>query len=148
MAEVQSLAGYSYPIDGVLDLTARLSGTRQNFSGDSSIHITNGTAYGEPFQSLSTQAHFAGQQVDLSRLALSQSKGGANVMGTASYNLQSRAFTFDLTGKDFQLARVRQIQSERFELGGVGDFHATGSGTTTLGSRRKCPAFQTSSPSA
>jgi translocation and assembly module TamB len=129
VAEVQSLAGYSYPIDGVLDMTARLSGTRQNISGESNIRITNGSAYGEPFQSVTTQAHFAGQQVEFSRVALSQSPGGAKLTGGASYNLQSGAFSFDLTGRDFELARFHQLQKQKFQLAGLADFHATGSGT-------------------
>jgi translocation and assembly module TamB len=129
VAEVQSLAGYSYPVDGVLDLTTRLFGTRKNISGESNIRITNGTAYGEPFQSLTTQAHFAGQQVEFRRLSVLQSRGGANLVGAASYNLQSGAFTFDLTGKDFELARFRQLQKDKFQLAGLADFHATGSGT-------------------
>ena len=130
VGEVQSLAGYSYPIDGVLDLTARLSGTRQNISGDSNIKISNGSSYGETFQWLTTQAHFAGQQVEFRRFAVSQSSGGANLTGAGSYNLQSGAFTFDLTGKDFQLARIRQIQKEKLQVAGQADFRATGSGTT------------------
>ncbi|MFL6301442.1 MAG: translocation/assembly module TamB domain-containing protein [Terriglobales bacterium] len=129
VGEVQSLAGYSYPVDGVLDLTAHLSGTRQNVNGDSNIRIANGSAYGQPFKSATAQAHFAGQQLEFRRLAVVESSGAGNLEGTASYNLQSGAFTFDINGKDFQLARVRQLQNGRYQIAGVGDFHANGSGT-------------------
>jgi translocation and assembly module TamB len=129
VTEAQALAGYSYPVDGVLNLRARLSGTRQNASGDSHIQITNGTAYGEPFQSLATQVHFDGQQMLFRQLSLSQAAGGANLTGSGSYNLQSRAFSFDLNGKGFQLARIKQVQLQKLQLTGLGDFHAIGSGT-------------------
>jgi translocation and assembly module TamB len=60
---------------------------------------------------------------------LSQSSGGPQLTGTGAYNLQTKAFRFDLTGNEFQLARIKQLQTQKLQLAGVGDFHATGSGT-------------------
>ena len=129
IGELQSLAGYSYPIDGVLNLHARVAGTRHDLSGDSQIRIANGTAYGEPFQSLTADVRLLHQDVQITRFAVAQSAGGPQVSGTGAYNLQSRAFRFDLTGHDFYLARIKQLQMQKIQLAGVGEFHATGSGT-------------------
>ena len=69
------------------------------------------------------------QEVQVSRLSLLQSAGGAQLTGNGAYNLQNRSFRFDITGSDFPLARIKQLQTQRLQLAGVGDFHATGSGT-------------------
>src|SRR5437764_6146555 len=81
VAEVQSLAGYSYPIDGVLNLRARLAGTTNDLKGDGEVRINNGTAYGEAFQSLNADVHLAQQEVHVSRLTLSRSAGGSQLAG-------------------------------------------------------------------
>ena len=61
VSELQSLAGYSYPLDGVVNMHARIAGTRNDLSGASEIRISNGTAYGETFQSLNADVLLARQ---------------------------------------------------------------------------------------
>lgn len=129
IGELQSLAGYSYPIDGVLNLRARVSGTRNDLSGNSEIRVANGIAYGETFQNMLADLRFLHQDVQITRFALTQSTGGSQVSGNGAYNLQTKAFRFDLAGHDFRLARIKQLQTQKLQLAGVGDFHATGSGT-------------------
>ena len=129
LGELQSLAGYSYPIDGVLNLRANVAGTKNDLSGDSEIRIANGTAYGETFQSLVADVRLLHQDVQITRFTMTQSAGGPQLSGNGGYNLQTKAFRFDLTGHDFQLARIKQLQTQKIQLAGVGDFHATGSGT-------------------
>jgi translocation and assembly module TamB len=129
LGELQSLAGYSYPIDGVLNLRARVAGTRNDLNGDSEIRVANGIAYGETFQSLVADVRLLHQDVQITRFAMAQSEGGPQLSGNGGYNLQTKAFRFDLTGHQFQLARIKQLQTQKIQLAGVGDFHATGSGT-------------------
>jgi translocation and assembly module TamB len=69
------------------------------------------------------------QDVQITRFALTQSAGGPQASGNGAYNLQTKAFRFDLTGHDFFLARIKQLQTQKLQLAGVGNFHATGSGT-------------------
>jgi translocation and assembly module TamB len=129
IAEVQSLAGYSYPVDGVLNLRGRIAGTIADLNGEGVVRVSNGTAYGETFQTLNADVRLAQQELQVTRLTLLQSAGGPQVAGTGTYNLQSKAFRFDLAGSDFMLARIRQLQTQQLQLAGIGDFHATGSGT-------------------
>ncbi len=129
IAEVQSLAGYSYPIDGVLNMSARISGTRNDLHGDTKIRISNGTAHGETFQSLNADLLLAGQEVQVTRFTLAQAAAGPQVSGNGAYNLTSKAYRFDVKGSDFLLSAIKQLQTEKLQLGGAGDFHAVGSGT-------------------
>jgi len=51
------------------------------------------------------------------------------VTGNAAYSPSRRAFRLDLLGKNFDVARIRQIQLQRLPVEGRADFTLQGSGT-------------------
>jgi translocation and assembly module TamB len=122
-----AFAGYSYPITGAMDVHVQVAGTRADPHGEGHIVIHNGTFYGEPIESFSSDLGFSGGDVALNHLQLAHYE--AKVTGDATYNPTSHAFHFNLTGGNFDLARIPQVQSSRIAVQGRGDFTATGSGT-------------------
>ena len=126
-ADLQAIAGYSYPVTGTLNLGLNASGTRTNPRGGGFLEVTKGSIYGEPFNSLRADITFASSEAQLRNLTLAQN--GARIVGSLAYNLKSGGFRFDLRGFNFDLARFRQVQTGKLSVAGVADFRAQGSGT-------------------
>ena len=124
---ILALAGYSYPVSGTVDLHVNLSGTRAVPLGEGSVQLRDGSIYGEPVQRLTSNLNFKGEEVELKNIQLAYRE--SNVAGGATYNLSSHAYSFNLTGNNFDLARVTTLQSARIAVTGRADFTAEGSGT-------------------
>jgi translocation and assembly module TamB len=127
LAEVQSIVGTGYPITGTLNLSANASGTLNDLHGNGRFEVASGTIYGESFKSLHSDIRFVGKEAQFSNIALSQN--GAQVTGSAAYNLTTKVFRFDARGNNFDLAHITVLQSSRLTLAGLAHFQASGSGT-------------------
>src|SRR5438552_8945634 len=126
-AEVLALAGYEYPLSGIMNLHVRATGTRADPQGDGAIHITDATLYGEPFQRITGDLHFRGREAQLTNIQMVQQD--ARVSGNATYNLSTHDFRLNATGTNFDLARLGALQGSRVAIEGRMGFTATGSGT-------------------
>jgi translocation and assembly module TamB len=124
---ILALAGYAYPVTGIVDLHMQLSGTRSVPQGKGSMRLRDGSIYGEPVEHLTSDLNFNGEEVEFKNVQLEYLE--AKVGGGATYNLSSRAYHFDLTGNNFDLARISALQSARIAVTGRADFTADGSGT-------------------
>ena len=91
------------------------------------MQLRDGSIYGEPVQRLTSNLNFNGEEVELKNIQLAHRE--SNVAGGATYNLSSHAYRFNLTGNNFDLARVTTLQSARIAVTGRADFTAEGSGT-------------------
>ena len=127
VAELQSIAGYNYPVTGRLDVNLRVSGTQADPRGNGRVALTNATAYGQPIRSLTTDISLQNREAQLRNILLSSDLGQVN--GAAAYNLGSEAFRFDLHGGGIQLAKVPQANRPNLRATGVLTFDASGSGT-------------------
>ena len=125
--EIMALLGYNYPVTGTMNLFVSASGTRADPHGSGRIQLANGTLYGEPVEHFSSDLLFTNGSVVLNNLQLSHYE--ARVTGDASFNPSTHALHFNLTGRDFELARISQLQKSRVDIGGKVNFTATGTGT-------------------
>ena len=91
------------------------------------MQLRDGSIYGEPVQRLTSNLNFKGEEVELKNIQMAYRE--SNVAGGATYNLSSHAYRFNLTGNNFDLARVTTLQSARIGVTGRADFTAEGSGT-------------------
>ncbi|MCU1308199.1 MAG: hypothetical protein JWN45_2894 [Acidobacteriaceae bacterium] len=127
VADVQSLIGTGYPITGTLNLVANTSGTLNDMHGNGRFEVTAGTIMGEPFKSLHSDIRFISNEAQLSNLVLLQN--GAEVTGSAAYNVATKIFHFDARGENFDLAHIQILQQPRLSIAGRAHFQASGSGT-------------------
>jgi translocation and assembly module TamB len=127
LEEVQSLAGYNYPVTGTVNARVNVQGTKNDMRGGALLTIANGTAYGEPFKNLRTEVTLAGQQVQIPSFTVSQN--GARVQAAGNYDLRTKNFRLEAHGRDFDLAHIQKAQSARLTLAGHGNFDMTASGT-------------------
>jgi translocation and assembly module TamB len=127
LAGILALAGYYYPVTGIVDLHLNLSGTRSVPQGEGSMQLRDGSIYGEPVQRMASTLNFKGEEVEVKNIQLAYRE--SNVAGGGTYNLSSHAYRFNLTGSNFDLGRVNTLQSARIAVTGRADFTAEGSGT-------------------
>lgn len=127
LQDVQSIAGFAYPLTGIVNARVRVQGTRNNMRGEALLTVANGSVYGEPFKNLRADLGIAGQDTQLRSLTLAQNGAAVNARGT--YNLRSKVFQMEAHGRDFNLAHIQRLQTPRLSLEGLGNFDATASGT-------------------
>jgi translocation and assembly module TamB len=124
--ELLALARLDYPLTGALGADLHITGTTQNLRGGGSLHITQLTIYGEPFRTFRSQVQFVKTEAQFNNLFLAHN--GAQIAGTAAYDLARKNFRFDLTGTSIDLATLQKWAQPRFTMSGKAGFHLTGSG--------------------
>src|SRR5262249_51834301 len=126
--ELVALAGLDYPVTGVVGADLHASGPARNLRGGGNLKIAKLTIYGEPFRAFHSQIQFANTEVQLNNLFLGHN--GAQMTGSATYDLRGKSFRFDLTGAGIELAELQKWTTQRFNMSGKAAFHLTGSGGT------------------
>ena len=127
VASTAALAGFDQPVSGIADVALQIAGTRANPRVQGHIHASHASTYGESIEAFDADLHIANGETALNNIHLQHQD--ASVSGTASYTAASRGFRLDLTGKNFDLARVRQIHLDNLPVEGRADFVLQGSGT-------------------
>ncbi len=127
LADIQALAGYTYPISGQADLFVQAAGTLSDPHGEGRVHLNDASAYGEKIQQFDSAFHIAGGEIAFDDIHLLHDD--SVITGSAAYKPSTRAFRLDLAGNNFDLARIPQIHSNRLSVEGRADFVLKGSGT-------------------
>jgi translocation and assembly module TamB len=124
------LAGSSAPVTGTLNLQAHVGGTLSNLSGGGHLAILGGTIYTEPYRSLNTDLRFAGHEIDATNLKFLQD--GGQITAEGGYDLRSKTMHAKATGRGFDLAHFKQLQSDRLTLAGKLNFDVAASGAVAM----------------
>ncbi len=127
LADLQALAGYSYPVGGRMDLTVNLSGSRRSPHAEGHVQLTDATLYGQPAPRFVSDLRYSGGDAQLNNFVLSYRD--SQITGGAAYNPSTQAFHFNITGSSFDLRRVAELQQGRIQVEGRMDFTAQGNGT-------------------
>jgi translocation and assembly module TamB len=129
------IAGY-LP-EGIRDFTAQTSGTvnitglPNNAVGGIDISSASGSVAGQEFSGFRAKATFQGTLINLDNLEIATADGSLTAKGT--YDRSSTAFNFDVTGKNVQLAGLRQLLPQSGSIPnitGVSDFTAKAIGNS------------------
>jgi translocation and assembly module TamB len=122
-----ALAGLDYPVSGTADVTLQLAGTRANPNVQGHIHALNASVYGEVIETFDANLQVGNGEAALSEIQLTHQD--ASLSGTAAYTPAAKSFRFDLTGKNLDLSRVRELHIENMPVEGRADFALQGKGT-------------------
>jgi translocation and assembly module TamB len=125
LEDLQALTELNYPVTGNVNADLHVSGSLRSLRGNGNLQIQKLTAYGENFLSFRSQLKIAGQEVQLNNLVAVHN--GAQLTGMLAVDVPTRAARFDLTGANFDLATMHDLQSSRFSIGGKAEFHVSGS---------------------
>jgi len=127
LSDVQDFVGEKYPVAGIVTLNFRGTGVLENMRGSGDVQLRKLAIYGEPFRGFQADFNVSGQQLQFSHAVLSHN--GAQISGSAGYDLKSGKFNFDLSGTNFSLADFARFELRQVSMAGTADFHASGSGT-------------------
>lgn len=127
VASTAALTGFDYPVTGTADVSLQLSGTRANPRAQGHIHAVEASAYGEAIERFDADLNIVDNDSALTNIQLTHQD--ATIVGSAAYKPDTGSFNLDLTGKNFDLARVREIYVEHLPFEGRADFTLQGSGT-------------------
>jgi translocation and assembly module TamB len=127
VASTAAIAGFDAPVSGTADVSLQITGTRAHPQGQGHIHAENASAYGESIETFDADLRMAGSETVLNNIHLTHQD--AEVSGTAAYTPATHAFRLDLAGKNFDIARIREIHLDPLPMTGRADFTLQGSGT-------------------
>jgi hypothetical protein len=117
----------TYRVDGDLSGEFHVYGPYQRPLGFGNLSLTDGMAYGESFQTALAGLRFEGEGVRLDNIQVTKSGGRAT--GAAFVSWTNGSYSFNLDARDLPVESVALAKNEWFELSGLLDFSAGGSGT-------------------
>ncbi len=129
VADVLQLAGQQGKVDltGTMNVNVHGAGTLKNISGGGQIALTNGVAYGEPYESAVVTATLNGRQVEASNVALRLH--GMQIAGNGGYNLDTERLHAHIEGDHLQLSKFVLVQKQKLNADGVLSLRADADGT-------------------
>ncbi len=127
IAQWIALTGKSYPVSGTLDLDAQAGGTIGNLNSSGHLSVADGAVYGEKYQSLTTDFHLQGKDMQASNLVFALD--GGRIAGSGGYDLASKQTQFAIQGSGFELSRIPRLHNAQYPVTGAVVFDARGSGT-------------------
>jgi len=125
--EIESIAGWDYPITGLVSAEVQVGGTEGHLSGSGRVAVRNGTAWGQTIHSATTDVRFTEDQAQLHNIVVRSD--AMQLSGEASMNVETSQFAFHLTGSEVRLDQLHALQAGRLHLAGLANFDAMGSGT-------------------
>ncbi len=127
LTDLQAIAGVSYPVTGQVEASLALAGSWRTLAGAGSLRVEQGTLFGEPFTSLTSELKFNAGEVELPNLRLAHN--GGRVEGNLAWRSADDRFRFNMTGTGLELAKLKTLQRPRWTWSGQAGFSAQGSGT-------------------
>jgi translocation and assembly module TamB len=127
LAALQALAMSNYPITGTADISLQAAGLASDLHASGQIHGNDLLAYGQRIQQFDSTFHFADGELALENIHLF--RDDSVVTGKAAFNRTANSFRFALTGRNFDLASISEIQSPGLGVEGRADFTLAALGT-------------------
>jgi translocation and assembly module TamB len=91
------------PLTGKIAASAQIGGTLANLEGTGKLALSNGTAYGEPYNSAVADISVHGQEVDAAKAVLLLH--GARIAGQGGFNMQTKHLQGHLEGDNLVLSK-------------------------------------------
>jgi translocation and assembly module TamB len=126
IAEAAAVAGFTWPVSGTLDLSAKLSGTRDHPRGVGRLQVRDASAFGVAIPSLSSELQLADRQLQFNNI--SSSVYGAPLTGNATVGIALDTFRLNLAGTNLDLAQLPRFHSSRITIDGRSDFTVLANG--------------------
>jgi translocation and assembly module TamB len=92
------------PVTGTVALNGHASGTFRDLTGAGHLTLSNGTAYGESYQTISADMTVNGQEIQANKLLVQAHN--MSVTGSGAYNLDTKHIQARLSGNNIQLAKL------------------------------------------
>jgi translocation and assembly module TamB len=117
-----------YPITGTLSLNVHASGPLKTLSGAGNLALTNGVAYGEPYQSLKVALAVQGRD-DFEAPSALLRLHNMQIAGSGGYDLSSKHFHAHIQGDNLALSKFATVQKAKAPIDGSLSLIADANGT-------------------
>jgi translocation and assembly module TamB len=114
-------------VSGVVAADAHLTGTLDNMNGNGHFALTNGVAYGEPFESLTADLIAQGKDIEASRVLLKLP--GMQIAANGGYDLGSKHVHGHVEGTNLALAKFETLKKSGVNVDGRLTLVADANGT-------------------
>jgi translocation and assembly module TamB len=115
------------PLTGTIAVNGHAAGTLRNLNGSGTIGLTNGVAYGEPYQSVNVNLSVQGRDVEASQVALQLH--GMSITGNGGYDLGSKHLHGHIQGNNLQLSKFQTIQAKNLGIDSAVTLNVDANGT-------------------
>ena len=115
-----------WPLDGFVSGEYHLYGNYETPFGVGSLVITEGVAYGEPFDRATATLNFEGTGVRLNKFEVRKSTGA---MTGAAWVGWDGNYSFNADGRKIPVESVKLLEFPKAPLSGILEFSASGTGT-------------------
>jgi translocation and assembly module TamB len=142
IAELEKLAGKSYPISGMLAADLSFHGSQLDPVGNGALHLTDAKIAGQPMQNATVQFN-ASQGTIHSTLSVATPAGNAS--GTVAFTPKTKSYQFELSAPEITLEKIEAVQAKIFDASGKFAIQGSGSGTLAnpqLSATIKAPQLQ------
>ncbi|HZC42764.1 MAG TPA: translocation/assembly module TamB domain-containing protein, partial [Acidobacteriaceae bacterium] len=129
LADLQSVAGTSYPISGILETHAHVAGTFDDLEGSGQLLVTHAAAYGQAITTADMVLSAQGHLLQATHIRVAAADGVA--IGDLQYDDQSGAFQGEMAGHGFVLSKIAMLEKSRVRADGSVDLLAHVEGTPT-----------------
>ncbi|HUL34004.1 MAG TPA: translocation/assembly module TamB domain-containing protein [Candidatus Eisenbacteria bacterium] len=135
LQSLEQLAGWKYPVEGLLTGQFHGRGTRAEPSLTGLVDLAEANVYTVPFNRLRGQLTVLPDEVHLSNAELrffapgTEKTGGAGIVtGSVGYRYADQALSLDLVGASLPLANFRRVKASGLPVDGQLSFHLKSSG--------------------
>src|SRR5215469_3053925 len=129
VADLLEIAGQKDKVNltGTANIDAHAAGTLRSIAGSGNVTLTNGQAYGEPYQTIAVDVSAQGTQINATR-ALVQAHNMA-LHGRGSYDIANKHVAAHITGNNIQLSKLQDIRNVNSDLDAVMSLNVDADGT-------------------
>ncbi len=119
VTDLLAIAGQQKAVDltGTISVDGHAAGTLKTLAGAGNISLTNGVAYGEPYESVNLNLAVQGKQIEATDLSLKLH--GMTIAGNGGYNLDSKQLHAHIAGDNLQLSKFTTVQKANVNADGL-----------------------------
>ena len=126
IADLERLAGKTYPIAGILSVNVSVHGSELNPIGQGTINLVNAKVLSEPIQSVHMQFQGNGSAVD-ANLAIKMPAG--NSQAKVTFYPKTKAYQAQLQTSNLRLEKLETVRERNMQVNGGLNLNASGRGT-------------------
>ncbi len=129
VSDLLQIAGQQNKVQltGLANISAHATGTLRSLAGSGNITLTNGNAYGEPYQTIAVDVSAQGTQINATRLLVEAHNMA--ITGNGSYNVSSKRITAHITGNKLRLSKLQLVHNANPDADAVLSLTADVNGT-------------------
>ncbi|UWZ83853.1 translocation/assembly module TamB domain-containing protein [Occallatibacter riparius] len=127
LPDLLGVAGIDAPLTGTVDAQIEGEGPVNSLNGSGSLTLKDGSAYGEPVNSVSLQGSVNNHVLTVKEATAATPSGNISVHGT--YDMRTRVFDAQTSASGLELAKLKHLRDSMPSMSGRLGMQFTASGT-------------------